>query len=87
MRTVKPQRGPLAENHPFPEKWEEEDITSNQTLWDIEEFEQRTISKETMIRLKASLASMEADTEKLRQETAARFNELKRKGKAVKGGA
>lgn len=52
-------------------KWEEEDITSNQTLWDIEEFEQRTISKETMIRLKASLASMEADTEKLRQETAA----------------
>ena len=33
-------------------KWEEEDITSNQTLWDIEEFEQRTISKETMIRLK-----------------------------------
>ena len=35
---------------------------------DIEEFEQRTISKETMIRLKASLVSMEADTEKLRQE-------------------
>lgn len=84
MRTVKPQRGPLAENHPFPEKWEEEDITSNQTLWDIEEFEQRTISKETMIRLKASLASMEADTEKLRQETAARFNELKRREKQLK---
>lgn len=84
MRTVKPQRGPLAENHPFPEKWEEEDITSNQTLWDIEEFEQRTISKETMIRLKASLASMEADTEKLRQETAARFNELNRREKQLK---
>ena len=65
-------------------KWEEEDITSNQTLWDIEEFEQRTISKETMIRLKASLASMEADTEKLRQETAARFNELKRREKQLK---
>ena len=26
-------------------KWEEEDITSNQTLWDIEEFEQRTIQR------------------------------------------
>ena len=66
-------------------KWEEEDITSDQNASGIlRSFEQRTISKETMIRLKASLASMEADTEKLRQETAARFNELKRREKQLK---
>ena len=65
-------------------KWEEEDITSNQTLWDIEEFEQRTVTRESLTRLKRSLASMEADTEKLRQETVARSNELKRREKQLK---
>ncbi len=29
-------------------RWEEEDITSNQTLWDMEEFENRTIDLETL---------------------------------------
>ena len=33
-------------------RWEEEDITSNQTLWDMEEFENRTIDLETLERLK-----------------------------------
>lgn len=65
-------------------KWEEEDITSNQTLWDIEEFEQRRITLETLARLKASLASMEGDTEKLRQETVTRSNELKRREQQLK---
>lgn len=65
-------------------QWENEEITSNQTLWDIEEFEQRTISRETLKRLKASLSVMEEDTEKLRQETVTRLNELKRKEKQLK---
>ena len=65
-------------------QWENEEITSNQTLWDIEEFEQRTISRETLMRLKASLSVMEEDTEKLRQETVTRLNELKRKEKQLK---
>lgn len=44
-------------------KWEEEEIVSNQTLWDLEEFETRTITRPVLERLKASLASMAADTE------------------------
>ena len=59
-------------------KWEEEEIVSNQTLWDIEEFENRSIDKAALRRLKASLSSMEADTEKLRKETASQINELKK---------
>ena len=59
-------------------KWEEEEIVSNQTLWDLEEFETRTITRPVLERLKASLASMAADTEKLRQETVSQINELKK---------
>ena len=54
----------------------------NQTLWDIEEFENRSIDKAALRRLKASLSSMEADTEKLRQETVSQINELKKAEKA-----
>ena len=65
-------------------KWEEEEIVSNQTLWDIEEFENRSIDKAALRRLKASLSSMEADTEKLRQETVSQINELKKAEKLKK---
>ena len=65
-------------------KWEEEEIVSNQTLWDIEEFENRSIDKATLRRLKASLSSMAADTEKLRQETVSQINELKKAEKLKK---
>lgn len=64
--------------------WEDEDITSNQTLWDIEEFERRTIDRDTLGRLKESLHSMCADTEKQRQEAAAVLRELKNKEKLAK---
>ena len=67
-------------------KWEEEEIVSNQTLWDIEEFENRSIDKAALRRLKASLSSMEADTEKLRQETVSQINELKKAEKLKKTG-
>lgn len=65
-------------------KWEEEEIVSNQTLWDLEEFETRTITRPVLERLKASLASMAADTEKLRQETVSQINELKKSEKLKK---
>ena len=51
--------------------WEDEDITPNQTLWDIEKFENRTIDNKTLCRLKESIADLCADTEKQRQEAAA----------------
>lgn len=65
--------------------WEDEDITSNQTLWDIEEFENRTIQEATLCRLKESIHSMCGDTEKQRQEAASSLRDLKNKEKQGMG--
>ena len=62
-------------------QWEEEETASNQTLWDIEEFENGTITGEHLRRLKKELSVMEADTQKQRQEAGSLFNELKKKEK------
>ena len=59
-------------------QWEEEEITSNQTLWDIEEFENGALSRELLDRLKKSLSSMHTEIERQRQETAASLRELER---------
>ena len=64
--------------------WEDEDITPNQTLWDIEEFENRTIDNKTLCRLKESIADLCADTEKQRQEAAAQIRDLKNREKQTK---
>ena len=64
--------------------WEDEDITPNQTLWDIEEFENRTIDNKTLGRLKESIADLCADTEKQRQEAAAEIRDLKNREKQTK---
>lgn len=64
--------------------WEDEDITPNQTLWDIEEFENRTIDNKTLCRLKESIADLCADTEKQRQEAAAQIRNLKNREKQIK---
>ena len=64
--------------------WEDEDITPNQTLWDIEEFENRTIDNKTLCRLKESIADLCADTEKQRQEAAAQIRDLKNREKQIK---
>ena len=61
--------------------WNEEDITSNRTLWDIGEFEQRIIDRETLERLKKSLAEMHRDADKQRQQAAAEIRELKKQEK------
>lgn len=59
-------------------RWAEEDITSNQTLCDIEEFENRTIDGDTLARLKTSMESMRADVEKQRQDALACVRDLKK---------
>ena len=64
--------------------WEDEDITSNRTLWDLEEFENRTIDEPTLIRLKESIGSMCEDTEKQRQEAAAAIRDLKNREKQIR---
>lgn len=57
--------------------WKEEDSTSNKTLWDIEEFEERTLDRETLERLKKTLKEMHQDAEKQKQQAAAQIKELK----------
>lgn len=65
-------------------KWTDEDTTSNRTLWDIEEFEQRTIEKDTLLRLKDSLLEMHQDAAKQKQTAVSEVRELKRKEKQAK---
>lgn len=64
--------------------WKEEDSTSNRTLWDIEEFESRTINRETLERLKKALAEMQQDAEKQKQQAAAKLKELNQAEKQAK---
>lgn len=64
--------------------WKEEDSTSNRTLWDIEEFEERTIDRETLERLKKTLAEMHQDAEKQKQQAAAKLKELNQAEKQAK---
>ena len=63
--------------------WTDEDITSNQTIWDIEEFEARTADEAALARLGKSMASMRADTERQRQEAASALRELKKQEKLL----
>lgn len=65
-------------------KWTDEDTTSNRTIWDIEEFEQRTIEKETLNRLKESLSEMHQDAVRQKQTAVSGVRELKRREKQAK---
>lgn len=56
--------------------WKEEDITSNQTIWDIEEFEAGSIGKEALRRLKNSIEEMREDTGREKQEAGLAIREL-----------
>lgn len=58
--------------------WTEQETTSNQTLWDIEEFEKNTIDEAKLNRLKRSIAEMRKETEGTKSEAASNIRELKR---------
>lgn len=47
--------------------WEEEDSVSNRTLWDIEAFEQGSITEEDLKRLKGDLEELRQDVAKQQQ--------------------
>lgn len=64
--------------------WAEEDVTSNQTLWDIEDFENRSADAKTLSRLKESIESMRADAEKQRQEGASLLRDIRSREKQTK---
>lgn len=59
--------------------WEDQDVTSNQILWDIAEFVEGGISEEGIKRLQRNLAEVQKDIEKQRQEAAAVIRELRKK--------
>lgn len=66
-------------------KWEEKDITSNQTLWDIRQFASERADKETILRLKESLNSVRAGLEEDLRDAEAELREVKREEKQARG--
>ena len=58
--------------------WDDEEITSNRTLWDIEAFEAGDISREALKRLQEDLLQMRRETERQMQDARGRMRELNR---------
>lgn len=59
--------------------WEEEDCVSNRTLWDIQAFEDGSITKEGLERLKKDLEDLRKDTVRQQQEAQAEVRQLRRR--------
>lgn len=66
-------------------KWEEEEVASNQIIWDIEKFRKGTINGEELLRLKRNLADVHEDVEKQRQEAASESRALKKEIDIIDG--
>lgn len=64
--------------------WADQETTSNQTLWDIEEFEKNTIDEEKLARLKKSIAEMRKEAEDEKSEAAGVLRDLKRQERQLK---
>lgn len=60
-------------------EWIEEDVTSNQTIWDIEEFEKNTIDEEKLSRLKKSIAEMRKETEEAQKEAEGILRDIRKR--------
>lgn len=60
------------------QKWEDEELASNQVIWDIEKFKAGTISGEELERLKRSLSDIREEVEKMRQEASSELRSLKK---------
>lgn len=64
--------------------WEDQDMTSNRTLWDIESFEQGTILEEVLLRLQKDLQDMQKEIQKEQQETHVQLRELRKEEQHTK---
>ena len=64
-------------------KWCDLDITPNQAIWDIEKFEQGTITEDDLNRLKHTLDILRKETEEERQDNASALRALKKQEKSV----
>lgn len=59
--------------------WEDLDITSNRTIWDMDAFADGSITEEALIRLRKDIAEMQKDVTKQQQEAQTLLRELKKK--------
>ncbi|WP_077609183.1 ATP-binding protein [Clostridium sp. Marseille-P2415] len=59
--------------------WADEETTSNQTIWDMEEFEKNTVDEEKLNRLKKSIAGMQKETEETRKEAEGALRDIRKK--------
>lgn len=64
--------------------WKEKDITSNQTIWDIEAFERQKADPVILGRLKESLEEMRSSLEEELRETESRLRIVKKEEKAAR---
>ncbi|GLC80607.1 ATP-binding protein [Lacrimispora brassicae] len=60
-------------------EWIDEEATSNQTIWDIEEFEKNTIDEEKLNRLKRSIAEMGQETKETQKEAEGILRDIRKK--------
>lgn len=66
-------------------KWEEEEMASNQIIWDIEKFQKGIITGEEIARLKHNLSEVRTDVDKQRQEAASEARGLKKEIDIIEG--
>ena len=62
----------------------EQEITSNQTIWDIDKFEAGTISEGELTRLKENIAQMRAEIEEERRDTDSTLRQIKKEEREAK---
>ncbi len=65
-------------------EWKEQDIVSNQTLWDIDKFIEGNISEGELERLKESFTGIQEELEKSRQDNDALFRRKKKEEKEAR---
>lgn len=65
-------------------EWKDQDVTPNQTIWDIDRFLKGTISEQEMERLQNSLKEMRQELEEERQENASRLKAVKKEEKEAR---
>lgn len=65
-------------------EWKEQEMTPNQTIWDIDRFLKGTISSQEMERLQNSLKEMRQELEEERQENASRLKAIKKEEKEAR---
>lgn len=58
--------------------WKAQDITPNQTIWDIEKFEKQTINEEELLRLQRSLAQIREEVDEERHDASSRLKSLRK---------